>query len=331
MEQQKKVDIWSLSDICTPWCVHVVVTLRIADHIEAGIRQIDDLASAAGAHADSLHRVLRHLVGCGVFEEPSLGIFALNEPARQLLDSPIRIGLDLDKFGGRMAHAWGGLLTAVRTGSPGYSSVFGRPFWEDLAANPDISASFDDLMGAEGHGIPDPNILLSGSWDSVRSVVDVGGGTGTLLAEVLKAHPSVKGTLVDLPETVGRSDAVFREAGVQDRVTKSPQSFFEPLPTGADLYLLKSVLGDWPDAEATVILRNCANAARPGGRILILNGVSPDDGRVGPSPALLMMVLVGGRDRQLTEFRELAKTCGLQVSEARPQGSWRLVVECVPI
>src|SRR6188768_2318283 len=96
VEQQEKVDIWSLSDLCTPWCVHVVVTLRIAEHIEAGISQVDDLARAAGAHADSLHRVLRHLVGCGVFEEPSVGIFALNEPARQLLESPIRIGLDLD-------------------------------------------------------------------------------------------------------------------------------------------------------------------------------------------------------------------------------------------
>jgi hypothetical protein len=107
------------------------------------------------------------------------------------------------------------------------------------------------------------------------------------------------------------------------------QSFFDPLPAGADLYLLKSVLSDWPDREATAILRRCADAARPGGRIVILNGVSPDDAGAA-SPALLMMVLVGGKDRTLTEFRELARAAGLDVHAAERQPSGRFVVECRP-
>ena len=98
----------------------MVATLRIADHIAAGITRIDELAAASGSDSDSLHRVLRHLVGKGVFEEPAPGRFALNEPARGLLDSSARLGLDLDGIGGRMAHAWGSLLTAVRTGAPAY-------------------------------------------------------------------------------------------------------------------------------------------------------------------------------------------------------------------
>jgi len=307
----------------------VVATLRIADHVAAGTTRIDDLAAASGADAGSLHRVLRHLVSKGVFEEPSSGRFALNEPARGLLDSPVRLGLDLDGFGGRMAYAWGSLLAAVRTGAPAYDEVFGRPFWEDLRAHPDLAASFDALMGPAGHGTPDPEVLVTGGWESVRAVVDVGGGTGSLLAEILRARPTVRGTLVDLPPTVARSAEIFRAAGVADRVTTVGQSFFDPLPAGSDLYLLKSILSDWPDREAVAILRRCAEAARPAGRIVVLNGVSPDESG-GPLPALLMMVLVGGRERSLAEFRELARDAGLEVQAAERQPSGRFVVECRP-
>jgi SAM-dependent methyltransferase len=320
-------NLWELSDLSTPWCVHVVATLRVADHLAAGKTRIDELAAASGAHAGSLHRVLRHLVSKGVFEEPSPGQFALNEVARGLQDSPLRLGLDLDSFGGRMAHAWSTLLSAVRTGAPAYHEAFGRPFWEDLQAHPEIGASFDALMGPGGHGTPDPDVLITGDWASVRTVVDVGGGTGSLLAEILRARPGVRGTLVDLPPTVARSAEVFSAAGVVDRVTTSAQSFFDPLPPGADLYLLKSVLADWPDREAGVILRRCADAARPAGRVLVLSGVSPDEPGA-PSPALLMMVLVGGTERSLSEFRELARAAGLDVHAARRQASGRFVVEC---
>src|SRR5438045_3423021 len=110
------MDLWALSDLCTPWCVHVVATLRVADHIVAGKTEIDKLAAASGADRDSLYRVLRHLVSKGVFEEPAPGRFTLNEAARALLGEQVRLALDLDGFGGRMAHAWGTLLGAIRTG-----------------------------------------------------------------------------------------------------------------------------------------------------------------------------------------------------------------------
>jgi hypothetical protein len=319
--------IWDLSDLCTPWCVHVVATLRIADHIAAGKTRIDELGAASGAHTDSLHRVLRHLVSKGVFEEPSPGTFALNQAARGLQDSSVRLALDLDGFGGRMAHAWGTLLSAVRTGAPAYHEVFRRPYWEDLQAHPQIAAGFDALMGPAGHGTPDPEVLIRGDWESVRSVVDVGGGTGSLLAGILRARPGVRGTLVDLPGTVARAAEVFSAAGVADRVTTSAQSFFDSLPVGADLYLLKNVLADWPDREATSLLRRCREAAHPAGRVVVLGGVSAD-GPGGPSPALLMMVLVGGKERSLSEFRALAGAAGLAVQDAGRQASGRFVVEC---
>jgi hypothetical protein len=226
-----------------------------------------------------------------------------------------------------MAYAWGSLLAAVRTGAPAYYTIFGRPFWEDLQAHPTVAASFDALMGPAGHGTPDPDVLVSGGWESVRTVVDVGGGTGSLLAEILRARPTVRGTLVDLPSTVSRSRETFQAAGVSERVTAVGQSFFDPLPAGADLYLLKSVLFDWPDREANAILKRCAEAARLAGRVVVIGGVSSDEG-YDPSPELLMMVLVGGKDRRLAEFRQLARAAGLEVEAAGRLRSGRFAVEC---
>jgi hypothetical protein len=316
-------------DLCTPWCVHVVTTLRIAEHIEAGATAIDELARASGAHADSLHQVLRHIVGKGVFQEPAPGQFALNEAAQLLMDPGMRLGLDLGGIGGRMAHAWGSLLSAVKTGEPAYHTVFGVPFWEDLEANPEVAASFDALMGPSGHGVPDPDITLEDGWERVRTVVDVGGGSGSFLAEILRARPGVRGILVDLPRTVARSSETFLAAGVSERVTTVGQSFFDPLPAGAELYTLKNLLADWPDREALALLRRCATAAQPSGRVVILGGISPDS-ELGPPPELLMLVLVGGKSRSLSQFRTLATEAGLEVRATGRQPSGRYFVECRP-
>src|SRR5205085_3701060 len=111
-----------------------------------------------------------------------------------------------------------------------------------------------------------PEFDITSGWDVVRTVVDVGGGTGAMLAELLRARPHLRGTLVDLPKAVARSAETFTAAGVADRGTAVGQSFFDPLPAAADLYLLKNVLNDWPDRETTAILSRCAEAARPSGR-----------------------------------------------------------------
>lgn len=328
MPGRENVDLFALGDLCTPWCVHVVATLGVANHIAAGLSRVEEIALAAGAEPSALSRVLRHLVGVGVFEEPEPGRFALNEAARGFLDSSVRLGFDLDGFGGRMAHAWNGLLDTVRTGDPAYAKIFGRPFWDDLEVHPRIAVFFDELMGPAGHGTPDPDVLIDDDWGSIRTVVDVGGGTGALLAAILQAHPDVRGILVDLPATVARSGALFQAAGVAERVTTVAQSFFDPLPAGADLYLLQKVLDDWPDREAQSILDRCAEAARPDGRVAVLSGVEPDDR--GASPALLMLVLVGGKHRTLSEFRALSRDAGLEV-RAATQLSGRFLVECRPI
>jgi 2,7-dihydroxy-5-methyl-1-naphthoate 7-O-methyltransferase len=318
-----------LSDLCTPWCIHVVATLRIAERLAAGTTDIKILAQEAGCDADSLQRVLRHLVSKGVFQEPTPDRFVLNEAAQGLLNPALQLGLDLDGIGGRIAYAWSSLLSAVRTGASAYHEMFGLPFWEDLEAHPEIAASFDALMGPPGHGTPDPDVLVTGDWEEIKTVVDVGGGTGALLAEILRTRPEIQGILVDFPRTVARAEALLQAAGVGERVRTTGQSFFDPLPTGADLYILKSILNDWPDREAQLILSRCAEAARPSGRLVILGGVSPDDS----ATSLLSpeMVLLGGKGRTLMEFRELAQLAGLKVQAAGRLPSGRFAVECRPM
>jgi hypothetical protein len=266
-------------------------------------------------------------VGKGVFQEPAPGKFALNESARGLLDPALRIGLDLEGIGGRFAHAWSTLLTYVRTGAPAYHERFGLPFWEDLDAHPDIAADFDALIGPAGHGTPDPRFEITGGWESVRTLVDVGGGTGAMLAEILRLRPEIRGMLVDLPRTVALSAEIFATAGVAERVTIVGQSFFDALPPGADLYLLRGIINDWPDREATALLRRCAEAAHPNGRVVVLKSVSPDGTRSGLT---IEMVLVGGKHRTLAEFRELAQAAGLEILAAGKQASGYFVVECRP-
>src|SRR5258706_2363228 len=183
------VDLWALSDLRTPWCLHVVVTLRVAEQIAAGVDEIAGIAAAVECDRDVLHRIMGHLVSKGVFAEPQTGRFSLNDAARALLDPGMRLGFDLSGIGGRMAYAWGGLLTFVKTGEPGYREIFGRPFWEDLDAHPEVAASFDALIGPGGHGDFSPEFSITGGLDLVRTGVAVGGGTGSVLAAILWAQP----------------------------------------------------------------------------------------------------------------------------------------------
>lgn len=305
------LELWRLSDLCTPWSIRIAVTLQIAEHIDSGITDIDALATASGSNRAALHSVLTFLATKGIFVEEPLGCFALNDISREMLNPGLFLGLD--GIGGRMTHAWSTLPAYVQTGEPGYAEIFGMPFWDDLADHPDVGAEFDALMSYAGHGTPDASLQIAGGWDSVRTVVDVGGGTGAMLAELLRLRSALRGVLVDLPGPTERAAETFEAAGVADRVTVVAQSFFDHLPSGAEVYLLRKVLNDWPDRETVAILRRCAEAASPSGRIVVLGGVVPDGT---PRPIAIDMLLLGGRTNTVTEFGVLAGEAGLDVVSA---------------
>ncbi|WP_262391524.1 methyltransferase [Nocardiopsis sp. CNR-923] len=190
----------ALADLATPMAVRVAATLRLADRVEQGLCTAPLLAEATGTHPDALERLLRHLVTVGLFTEKPRGHFALTEYGRQLCEGHEggrRQWLDTTTAVGRGDLSFVDLEHSVRTGEAAYHVRHGVPFWDDLSADPRLSASFDALMGHHV-GYDGDAVVDAYDWGALGHVVDVGGGSGALLRALLKAHPRLEGTLVDL-------------------------------------------------------------------------------------------------------------------------------------
>jgi precorrin-6B methylase 2 len=306
-----------LVDLATPFAVRTVVTLRIPEQIAAGVHQLDDLAKAIDADPAALARLLRYLVHRGVFVEAAPEVFTLTDVGELLCD---RSGggrgayLDMESLGTRTDLALIGLPHAIRTGEPSYATVHGRDYWADLDAQPALRAYFDELMRSQ-QLITAPEVASLYPWQQVGHVTDVGGGSGGLLAELLAAHPHLRGTLVDRPEPVATASAKFAERGVADRAEVVVGDFFSPLPSGADVYVVSRALTDWSDRHAGVILRRCAEAAGADGRVLVVEVLPTEPYVPHLSPYdLTMLVSVGGRERGVDDFIALGAEAGLALS-----------------
>ncbi|MGK4584681.1 methyltransferase [Kitasatospora sp. HPMI-4] len=324
MAQEKagRVGLRALADLATPMAVRVAATLGVADQVAAGRRTVGEIAEAVGAHADSLDRLLRHLVTVGLFTRDGTGRYHLTEYGEQLRDdhpAGRRKWLDLGGAVGRGDLSFVDLAHSVRTGEPAYPLRYGMPFWDDLGADATLSASFDRLMTHHVQ-LDDTGITDAYDWAALGHVVDVGGGSGALLGVLLATHPALRGTLVDLPGPAAAARRRFEEQGVSDRVEVVAGSFFDPLPAGADGYVLSTVLHDWSDDHAVAILRRCAEAAGEKGVVLVIEAVGADGESVGTAMDLRMLVYYGGKERGLAELGELAARAGLVVRAAHPLG-----------
>jgi SAM-dependent methyltransferase len=323
-----------LTGMAAPWAVRVAATLRLADLIADGRIALAEVAARAGTDPDALGCLLRFLVARGVFDEPAPGVFCVNDAASWLCEehpSRLRRWLDLEGAGGAMDRAYGGMLGAVRTGQPAYPAVAGRGFWEDLAADARLAASFSSLM--EAHSAELAGDVVAGyPWAGRTLVVDVGGGTGTLLARILSAHPRLRGILVDLVSGSPEAARVLDDAGVADRCQPVVADFFGPLPAGGDVYLLRNIIHDWPDEQSVAIMRRCAEAAGEGGRVLVVERVVSQEGDRLELTAmdLRMMLLFGSRERSADEFSALAGAAGLRLVTARPTSSSYWLLEYAP-
>jgi hypothetical protein len=313
--------------------VRVAATLRLADLMAGGAVHVAELAERTGTNADALGRLLRHLACHGVFAELSPGRFTSNETADLLrADHPLRMRmwLDLDGFGGRMDLMFTELMHTVRTGKPAFEAVFGASLWDYLDANPAMAVSFDaTLAGSSMAGSLRTAAVAGYDWSGVRHVVDVGGGNGALLAEVLRANVGIRATLVDLPDVVARGRQFLAEKRLEGRCEFAGQSFFDPLPAGGDVYLLSGVLNDWSDELATAILRRCAEAAGQTGRVVIVEHsiVGSDPGMVAEMD-LRMLVLCGGRERSVESYGKLASAAALAAVDVRTTRSGHVVIDC---
>jgi hypothetical protein len=193
--------LWAAADLATPMAIRVAATLRLADSIAAGTRTPEALATAVHADPDALERVMAHLVSSGVFTrtDAGFGLTAVGEQLRDDHPAGVRPWLDLEGAIGRADLCFTELLHTVRTGEPAYPRRFGRPYWDDLSADAALFASFDALMGAR-LAEDAPVVAEAYPWGGLGSVVDVGGGDGTLLLAILRAHLALRGTVGDLAD-----------------------------------------------------------------------------------------------------------------------------------
>jgi O-methyltransferase domain/Dimerisation domain len=300
--------------------IYVMARLGIADQLSEGPLDAEELAKHSKVYAPSLKRVLRLLVTAGVLTEDDKGRFTLT-PIGDCLraGAPDSMRAAALLFGGITERAWGDLLYSVETGEPAFRRVFGKDSFAYLAEHPEEAANFDAAMSAFTGPIA---TVVAAVYDfsQVRHVVDVGGGNGTLLAGILKAHPSLRGTLFDLPEVVERTRPRLPELGLADRCDTVGGDFFAEVPAGADAYLLKHVIHDWNDDRALAILDNCRKAMSASAKLLIVEGVYPQSidqseaSRGAAANDVNMLVCTGGRQRSEPEFQSLYAAAGLRLS-----------------
>jgi hypothetical protein len=317
--------------------LNVVAELGVADLLGAGPRHYEELAGATGAHAASLNRVLRLLASAGVFAEEDGGRFALT-PIGQCLRTgvPGSMRAVARLFGGRTQDAWKELMHSVRTGEPGFRRTFGAEPFSFMSEDPEIAAIFDEAMADFTRQVA---VAAAAAYDFSRfgTLVDVGGGNGTLLAGILAATPGPRGIVFDLPHVAARAQARIAELGLADRCTAVGGDFFADVPRGGDAYLLKHVIHDWNDERAIAILTSCRRAMTHDSRLLVVEGVYPprvDQGMASRSAAandVNMLVVTGGRQRSETEFRALYDAAGFTLTRFVPTPPLQTsVIEGVP-
>jgi hypothetical protein len=301
--------------------IYVVATLGIPDMLGSGSRCNDELASAAGADADALYRVLRALAAVGVLHEGDARQFSLTSVGERLRTNVDGSRNAWARFVGRPAmwHAWGALSHTVQTGETAFRHVHGVGTWQFRARHTAESAVFDAAMREGSAEVLEP-LMAAHDFSAYRHVIDVGGSDGTLLAGLLAHYPSLTGTLMDLPQVVAKADAVFRTAGVRERASIVSGSFFDGVPPGADVCLLKHIIHDWQDAHALAILRNCRRAMREDGCLLLIERIlgAPNEDVSTKLSDLNMLVNAGGRERTREQFCELLDKSGFTLEAAVP-------------
>jgi arminomycin 4-O-methyltransferase/SAM-dependent hydroxylase len=307
-----------LADLVTPMALRVAANLRLIDHMQSGVNDLASLARATDSHQDTLGRLLRHLVAIEVLRESgpdhyvptALGeLLAHGHPVTQAgwLDPTHMIGrADLS-----LIH----LFDAVHDGSPIYPRHYGAEFWDDVSGDPVLGATFYDLMAHGQKRIFNEAVGLR-DWTDARRLLDVGGADGDLIATVLAKEPGISATLLELPGPAARARVKFAEAGLDGKVDVVAGSFFDPLPTTADVITVSFVLHNWSDKDAVRILRNCAQALEPGGRLLLSECADQSPAKPDPgftSGDLRMMAYFGGRERTYGQWQELAEAAGLRI------------------
>jgi O-methyltransferase/methyltransferase family protein len=301
--------------------IYACVDLGIPDLLADGPRTADDLAEASGADPSALYRLLRALASLGILHEADGRRFSLAELGQPLRADVLGSLHDWVTLQGReyLWRSWGNLATAIREGENSFRMLHGADIWTWRAEHPEESAIFDDAMRAM---TASANAAILAAYDFGRfgTIVDVAGGTGTLIAALLSAHPALRGVLFDQEHVVSGAEPVLGAAGVLDRCDVVAGSFFESVPEGGDAYVLKWIIHDWEDEESVAILRTCRAAMGPNAVVLLIERElgAPNENPVAKLADLNMFVMPGGRERSDEQYAALFEQAGLRLTGVRP-------------
>jgi hypothetical protein len=311
--------------------VHVAARLGLADHLAERPRTTDELARATGTHAPTLHRLLRGLACLGAVSQTDGG-WELSEEGRVLRsDQPDSVRrMIMLSVSDEVWRSWGELEYSVRTGKSAWHKVTGQTSFEYFAANPEQRAVFNDAMSEHTRTVA---AVFTGGYDfgAFATLVDLGGGNGTLISALLRAVPTMRGILLDTADGLEDAPKVLAQEGVTDRCELVTGDFFTEVPAGADAYVIKSVIHDWDDEQTVAIYRTVRAAMAPHSVLITIEPVLPEqagpEDTAGVMSDLNMLVLTEGRERTEREFRALHETAGLTVTElVGPLAGYRLIV-----
>jgi hypothetical protein len=302
------------------WVTHAIgsfARLGLADAMEAGADTAEAIAQPRRLITDRVYRLLRALSTCGIVTEAAGGKFALTPLGRMLTTSaPNSMRTSAELLTEYNGEIWGHLDGAL-AGGIAFEALKGKPLFDWLHAHPAEGARFQRMM-VEVHAPETPAIVAAYDFSQFKHVIDVGGGHGMLLSAIVKAHPGVRGTLFDLQEGI---DAAKRgEGGPLPGVTFISGDVFESVPGDGDAYLFRHLLHDYDDADCLKMLTNVRRAMKPSSRVLVLEKTVPTDDTPGPGRwlDLHVMLLSGGRERTVPEYRRLFEQAGLQLNRVLP-------------
>jgi hypothetical protein len=310
--------------------ITVAAELGVADALEARPLSIDELAAKVGADPDALSRLLRALIGRGVFHHRRDGRYALNSLARTLCsDAEVSMSAAAQFYGSReQRDRWTLLADSIRTGRSIVPTMHGKESFDYFAEDPRHAELFNLTMSSIS-ALTDATVVAAYDFGAYRTIVDVGGGHGLLLANILAAAPASRGVLYDLSAVVSAMSNMLRYNGLAERVQIEAGSFFERVPVGGDAYVLKNILHDWSDEKAIQILRNVRAAAGRDATVLLVELVIPDHDRdfAGKWADLEMLLNLGARERTAAEYRNLLGQAGFEVTRLVPTASPLSLVE----
>jgi len=307
--------------------------LGVADALADGPLSPSDIAARIGTDPDATARLLRYLASFSVFGPLPDGRYELTSMSEALrTDSPTSVRPLLTMLGHPSYWgAWGQLEYSMQSGAPSIDKLHGRPLFEHLQKDVEFGAVFNAGMTCVAE-MNTPPILSAYDFTKFATIVDVGGGQGSLLASILRDSPDSRGVLFELESVARDARPVIDEAGVADRCSIEVGSFFESVPTGADLYLLMHIVHDWNDEKALEILQNVRASIEPGGTLLVIEDVIPEGNRphAGKMLDLDMLLFVGGKERTAAEYRDLLGRAGFRLTRIVPTVAPACLVEAVP-